>query len=276
MKKNISRIIGFLLILLASSSLLISGFFLIQIWKAREPLMENLTTGLDLFSDTLSTTEDGLDVIEGALENTATIVNSLEEAILSIAQSVHDSSLVVDSVAELIGEDIQTTIDNTQVSIDSAQASAQVIDNILSTLSRIPLINLEYQPEVPLHEALNDISITLEDLPDSLSTVEDKLKTTSDNLTDFETQVLDLLENIELVRGNISEAQDVVNEYQLELKQLQNWLVTIQDSMPRWITLSAWVISFIIFWIAITQIGMLVQGLERLSRTDGNKQQESE
>ena len=134
--------------------LLLSLFFLIQIWRFRPPVTDFLQSGINQTSNILQTTGEGLDVIDQVIANVYSTTLYLDDTTNAIAQTVQSTSLFIDLVGAFTGDDLIDTITNTQTALQSAQASAVVIDNILTALSNVPLIGIKYNPSRPLNAAL--------------------------------------------------------------------------------------------------------------------------
>ena len=77
--------------------------------------------------------------------------------------------------------------------IRTAQKSAETVDGVLTVLSQLPLLNIAYSPEVPLSQALNDISISLESLPAGLEQLGEQVTASVDNLPTLASTSRDLV-----------------------------------------------------------------------------------
>ena len=263
MKLSFKQFAGFLLVLVASASLFVSLYGLMQVWKLRPSVTQNLISGVELISDTVITTGEGLVVIEDALQTTSNNVATLQNASLALAQSTHDASLLAISVAKLSGTDLPQAITATQTSLLAAQASAKVIDNVLSAVSKIPFFPPDvYNPDLPLNAALGQAAASLENLPASLQAVQRRLDLSSSNLGATESSLLAFAQSVKQVQINLSSAQKVVDQYQLDITRFQARLTSLRTSIPRWITTLAWALTFGLIWLGVTQLELLLRGIE--------------
>jgi len=266
MNPLLKRISGFLLVITSIIGILISVFLLYQVWHLRQPVSDRIQSGLNLISSTLKTTDDGLSIAEQAVNNVYTSTLSLQDATSSLAQFVHDAGNLTDSTATMVGENLITTISNTQTAVASAQVSAEVIDGIITALSNIPLIGISQTPNTTLSDALGQVSRSLDPLPASLKNIQSALVTTKDNMQMLEEQVTGLNQDIAKINQNLVLARDVIDNYQTEVSQLESWVQTGQDSLPKWITTLSWFMTIIIVWLVTSQIGMLLQGIDLLAQ----------
>lgn len=263
----VKRITGILLVFLASASLLFSMYLLIQIWRIKQPLTDSLVTNFSLLSTALDTSDQALTLIGQALTNTSTTITELEDSTQSLALSANNASLALDSFVILFGKDLPATITNTQASIASAQSSAVIIDNVLTTLSGLPLLNLSYDPSQPLNASLGQISASLGGLPKSLKSISKSLKSTSTSMQTLQTQILDLSTNLGRINQNLVQGQEVVNQYKNEVSQLKAWIQSDIKAIPGWVSRSVWLSTFIIIWLATTQISLLINSLALIRAT---------
>ena len=255
------RLIGIVLIAIAAFSLLISLWGLVQIWTMRQPVADAAVAGVDLFAETLDTTSDALRVVSDSLQSAGDTVTMIERTSLSVAQTMSTTRTTVGSFANLMGKDLPTSIDAARTALKSAQSSAVVVDNVLTTLSKIPLINIRYNPDVPLNVALGNVGSSLDNLPPTFSTIERNLNNTSDSLDQVVTNLNELPKTTQQVQRNIADAQKVVTRYQGEVDGLQKLIKPIKASFATILTGVAVGLTFLIFWLGVVQVQVLLKGL---------------
>ncbi|HEX7618799.1 MAG TPA: hypothetical protein VF480_08790, partial [Verrucomicrobiae bacterium] len=156
------RIMGIVLIVIAAISLLVSLVGVFEIWTLRQPVVDATIAGVNLFAETLDTTSDALLVANASLQSASDTVTTVERTSLAAAQTVSTTRATLGSFSILMGKDLPTSIDATRTALKSAQSSAVVVDNVLTTISRIPLINIRYNPDVPLSVALGDVAKSMD------------------------------------------------------------------------------------------------------------------
>ena len=258
------RIIGIVLIAIAAISLLLSLWGLIQIWTMRQPVADAAVAGVDLFAETLDTTSDALKVTSESLQSASDTVTMIERTSLSVAQTMSTTRTTVGSFANLMGKDLPTSIDATRATLKSAQSSAVVVDNVLTTLSRIPLINIQYNPAVSLSAALGNVAVSLDNLPPTFGVIERNLNTTGNSLDQVVTSLNELPKTTQQVQRNIADAQKVVTRYQGEVDGLQKLIKPIKPSLAMALTAITLGLTFLVFWLAVLQMQVLLKGLELL------------
>ena len=271
-----NKIIPILIIWVTAIGLLLSIFFLIQIWRLRQPVTDKLRSAVNQTSDILQTTGDGLDLISQVIKNVYTSTLYLDDTTNALAQTIQSTSLFIDSAGSFVGEDLINTITNTQRTLDTAQASALVIDNILTTLSRVPLIGINYNPSLPLNTALGEVSKSLDPLQESLKGFQSNLGSTRTDMQEFKDQLLILDQNISAINKNLASSQAVIDDYRTQVSILTSWADDARTSLPVWVKTIFWILTIIILWLVLIQVGILLQGISLLSRVQVNLEAKSD
>ncbi len=265
MNLGLRKILAFVIVGLTSLGILISLLLLFQVWRYRQPVTEKLQSSVNRFSSVLQISDDGLTVIDQVVKNVYTSTVYLDDATNAFSQTVQSTSMFMDSANTFVGDNLLTTITNTQTALGSAQASAKVIDNILSTMSKIPLIGITYNPAVPLNTALGDVSSSLDPLQNTLKDFQTNLEGTRTNMREFSDQISVLNKNILTIQANLNQAQVTIHKYRAQISSLQSWLLEIKTNLPAWMNIIAWIISLIIVWLIIIQIALMLQGISQIA-----------
>ncbi len=265
MTLGLRKILNILTVCLAALGILISLFLLFQVWQHRQPVTLELQDGVDHISSTLNLTDDGLVVIDQVVKNVYTSTAYLNEATVAFSQTILSTGQFMDTAGAFVGEDLINTITNTQTALDAAQASAKVIDNILGTLSKVPLIGITYNPSVPLNTALGEVSSSLDPLQSTLKDFQTNLESTRSNMEAFSVQVSQLNKNILGIQQNLEQAQGTISSYREQISLVNDWLDRIKANLPRWTNIAAWLITLVIAWLVIIQISMILQAITQFS-----------
>ncbi len=255
------KILAVIMVFTTALGLLLSIFLLIQVWRYHQPVAERLQTTLVQSSAILQTTDEGLGVIDQVIKNVYTSTIYLDEATKAFSQTIQSTNLFLDSAGAFVGDNLISTITNTQAALDSAQASAVVIDNILKAMSQVPLIGITYDPSLPLNKAIGEVSTSLDPLQGTLKSFQTNLETTQDNMQVFTNQISDLDKNIYAINKNLRQAQTTIDSYRSQVSSLKSWVDEANNNLPAWITTIAWILTIIIIWLVIIQIGIMLQGI---------------
>lgn len=257
------------MIIFSSIGLLFSLAGITASWMAKPGLQRDLLAMVDTLQSTLMNTGDGLIVLDSALDNVksnlaiiVTTLNNLDVTLIGVSSSL-------DTSANLVGDDLRQTIVETQIALSSASSSAELIDDTLSIISRIPFIGANYQPEVPLHTSLNTVAESMDEIPGSLELMEGNLTETADGLRLLNDNLLELSDELTKFETDLNETQNVMKEYRTIIDETEEHLQKFQKNLPRNLSLLAIFISGTLFSLAVAQSITLFQGIAFI---EGEKQ----
>jgi polyhydroxyalkanoate synthesis regulator phasin len=252
---------GVAMILLSAIGFLLSIFFCVQTWRYRLPVTNQLQSGLETTSAILQTTDDGLGVIDEVVKNVYTSTQMLNDATNALGKAMLSTGQFMDSAGTFVGQDLVNTITNTQEALNSAQASAAVIDDVLTSLSSLPLIGFSYQPSIPLNTALGNVSSSLNPVQQSLKQFQANLETTQSDMQLVSEQIMSLETQILTINQNLAQAETTIADYRSQVNSLISSIDKAKSSLPGWITTVVGIITLIIAWLVLIQIGTLLQGI---------------
>jgi hypothetical protein len=259
------RLIGFVFIVAAVAGIVFSVYGLIQVWRYRPTVTQTVTDNLALFDQTLSTTQQGLTIVSQVVQTTTVDVASLQTTTEALARAIHDTNPMLDSLNRLTGKDFPAAITATHASLASAQSSALLIDNVLAALTSIPFSPVAaYKPDIPLHTALAQVSTSLDALTPSLATINASLADGQVSLSVVEVELNNIAATTKGISDTLGSAQTVIDQYQGATTQLKLNVEATQLAAPGWMRTATWVLTFVLGWLLIAQLGLAAQGLDML------------
>ena len=262
---NLRRLVGLLLVIAATAGFIFSVVALFELWRYRPVVTQSVIDDLALFDQTLITTQESLTIVGQVMQTITVDITSLKTSTEALALSIHDTNSTLDSLTTLTGKDFPAAISATQTSLASAQSSALLIDNILAALTNLPFSPLSaYKPDVPLHTALAQVSTSLDSLPSSLATINTSLTDGKTNLSVVEVELNKISKTTEVISNTLGSAQTVIDQYNIATTQLKVRVEDTQRMAPAWMTMITWILSFLLVWLLIAQIGLYSQGFEML------------
>lgn len=257
------RIVGFLLVIAAAAGVIFTLVGLIEVWRYRPIVTKTVVDNLALFDQTLNTTQDVLIIVGQVVQTTSIDVTSLQATTQALALTIHGTNPMFDSLITLTSKDFPAAVRATQTSLTSAQSSALLIDNVLAALTSIPFSPVAaYKPEVPLHTALAQISTSLNTLIPSLATINTSLADGKTNLGIVEVELTKITDTTQGMSNTLGGAQTVIDQYKSVTTQLKVNVEAAQRGAQTWILAITWILSFVLGWLLIAQLGLGVQGLD--------------
>lgn len=262
---KLKRIGGVALIIISIVSLVFSLAALVGVWIVRKPFADAMTTGLILASETLNVTGDTLIVLDDALRNTGQVVAGVEATVSSLATTLESTTPALETVGDLLGTSVPATLTAANATIKAAQKSAQTVDDVLTVLSGVPLLGINYSPEVPLSLALNDISTSLGELPGDLERLGQQVTASIDSLPTLASTTGDLAGSIGELNQTVDESRLAVQEYQRLIVRYKGVVDFLKKITPFITFVVPVLISLLIFWIIVVQVETAQKGW-RLAR----------
>lgn len=266
MRIAFARIAGILLILTGITGIIIMAAGLYWTLFVLPETYQDIQRNVRLLNDTLDTTSEGLILAEDSLETSIASITTLETTVTATGRSIRDTTPMLETMVLLARDDLPATVASAQLSIEAAQDSAEIIDGVLSFLSGLPLVprNL-YNPPVPLHIALGQVSESMENIPESLETIEASLTTTGLNLVTIESDIYLIAADINEINASMVEARAVIYEYQILIDDLQIRTSNLENNLPDTFNMLTLLLTVIFIWAGISQIGFLLLGISILA-----------
>ncbi len=259
------RILGLVAFLVSLLSLLLTLYILVQVWSLQQPITNSLLSSADSFAAALDSASDGLAIMHQSIDTTSANVDQLESTSQSLAQSLHDTEPLMNSLTTLTGKDLPFTIAATQQSLNSAESTALLVDNTLGALARVPFLPITpYQPQVPLHTAIEQVSTSLDNLSPSLSSIDKGLHTTSGNQATIETETRQMSQSMDEIKRNLVDIKQTVGQYQTSVAKLRGQVADLRMAIPGWVMIATWLSTFVFGWLALIQVEWLAGGVQML------------
>jgi methyl-accepting chemotaxis protein len=261
--KPVNRIFGNLLIAAAIGGLLFSLMGLFGTWIVRPNLIKTLDNSLNLVNITLKTTGQGLALTRDAMKSLVMSVSSVQSTLNTAGRTIEEIAPALDSVVALLDEDLPSTVTAVQTSLNSAYDTTRIIDGVMEAIAWFT--GEAYNPAVPLHIALGDISASMNNLPGAFENMSESLTDTHHNMQTIQVDLVLFEDSIRQIESNLTEYEAVIDDYVDSILAVQQQIDELQKILPRIINFLALGSTFFFLWMIITQIGLFTQGRELLN-----------
>ena len=259
----IRRIVGVLLVFAAVAGIIFSLIGLVELWRYRPVVTKSVIDSLALGDQALGTTQEVLTIVGQVVQTSTTDVVSIQATTKALDFAIQGTDPMLDALIRLTSKDLPAVVSTTQTSLASAQSSALIIDNALAALTSIPFLPVAaYKPDVPLHTALARVSTSLNTLTPALAAINTSLTGDKTNLGVVEVELSKISETTQGISSSLGSAQTVIDQYKAFITQLKASVETAQRKAQTWIMAITWILSFVLGWILIVQLGLGMQGLD--------------
>jgi methyl-accepting chemotaxis protein len=254
------RMLGRLFIIFSIIGILFSIAGIGLIWYLRPKVKNTLSGVLVTLNETMVNTDASLLIMSNVIEITKTNVVTLEATIGDLDSTLASISDSLDTTATLIGDDVRLTIITTQTALSSAAESSKLIDNFLLILASIPFIGADYQPDVPLHISLEQVSSNLDDIPQSLEAMEQTLSDAASGLDILNENMTRVSEDIRALETDLTDANKSIKEYRQIIKQVKEKTISLQENLGRYLIIMSVIFSLLLLFLGIAQISLFLEG----------------
>lgn len=259
MNTTLRRITGVLLVVAAAAGLVFCVLSLASVWRYKQPVTAAFTRQLNQLNDLVGLTSQALGGADTSLSSSVDSLISMQQTLTVTAKSIQDTEPMLGTLSTMMGKDLPGAVTSAQTSLTAAQESARLIDNVLRTLSYIRIV--QYNPPVPLQDALKQVSNSMNGLPASFSSMQRNLDTSRSNLQTVQANLSLMSANLGEIVSSLTSVQATISQYRTLLDEQQSRLEKARSRLPGWMNAIAIILSFVFIWIGITQVSVLLHGL---------------
>jgi phage-related protein len=268
---NWNRFLGTTLIVAGVLGLVLSFIGLILVARVGSIAQSSFARQISTLDQALTATADGLSIAENALGDTEEALASLSSTLTDATQAISDTQPALETLQDLTGTSLPEAISSSRQALASAQETARVADQVLGALS---FLGLRYNPEVPLNEAIGEVSASLADVPTELTNVAGRVGTASSNLDELTTDLEIVARDVDAIGTSVQSTGGVVAEYQRAVSTIQTEVAALREAAPGWITLIQWVSYLLLVWLALAQLSLLAYGRDLRERAEQQEAQQ--
>ncbi len=234
-----------------------------------------------ILGSTSTVSSRSVELADDLLVSVSGTVVSVEDALLAVADGLRTSqqsaadaaitltqlSALTSNLGELVSEDVPGSLDSVRASLAPIEATAGVLDGTLRALS---FFGVDYDPETPLDEAIDDLERRLADIPADLRRQGPLIESAADSLNDFGSDTLVIADDLSDLRRELRATAATVAGYQATIAEASALLDEVESSFTGQLDLLKWVAVAIAVALAITQTVPITFGLWALQRDDSD------
>lgn len=246
-------VVGTLGILGAAASSLLAGGIVDQ-------LDENLQTSSEVTVDAIEAAEQSVDVLASIVETIRGQSSTVEVALRNTADAVEGSRTAVGSVSDLASGEIPDTLEALADLLPALETAATAVDDTLGALDGLP-IGPDYDPEVPLGEAVGQFGNELGDLAEAARTAGSAADSANQDLATAPGDLRALADTVAAFEEDLEDTEMLIDRYDQTLADARRTALGGLDTVG---TSSTWaVVAVVVMSIvfALGQLGLVFIGL---------------
>lgn len=187
-----------------------------------------LSSSLELTAQALEAVDSTVEVVDEGLVVFDETLSGVDSVLVQTEKTLADVATVVLSTAELLNSEIPAQVDSIQAAMDGLIDTANVVDGILGALS---FVGVDYDPAVPLDEALVDVNQQLGELGDSLASNADDLFSLTVSVNRLRDEVGATGDSLGAISEQIEESRTLISDYQATAGEAQQLIQEASDRL---------------------------------------------
>lgn len=233
-----------------------------------------LGTAADASVRSLELASDVLDSVGGTVISVDAVLDDVSDGLRTTQQSMADASVTLtqlsaltSNLGDLVGEDIPASLESVRASLAPIQATAGLLDGTLTALS---FVGIDYDPEVPLDEAIDDLDARLAEIPQRLRDQAPLIESAAESLSGFGGDTLTIAQDLSDLRTRLSEASFTVGSYRQTVTEADALLADVESAVGSRLTVLRVAIVVLGLGLATTQTVPIAFGWWLLAQNDSN------
>lgn len=275
------RFLG-LIILLSTLVVLIAMFAgAYYFGPALDRVSEGIDNGLVLTVETLETVSATLAQTQSALVSINTSLDTAAQTTANLSTTVADTVPLLEQVAVVVADQMPENIEAIQKSIPNIAAVATVVDDALTRLAAfeinqtIPIpfnpieiqydLGIEYDPEVPFGDSMEQLGTSLEGLPEELRALRAELEVSAANLQTLSDDLNTASGDVEAINAELAKFIPLLDQYLVLVDQTIGGIEQMRGQLAANLEMIRLVGTVLFVALAFTQIAPLVVGWDLLT-----------
>jgi hypothetical protein len=245
--KALNRILTGFTLLLGAAVLLLSLAGGVGVWLVKGPVTERATRVFGRIDAALDVADTGLDQVKKSLARAAGRLDSVREEQRELPQKQEKINPLGRLMARKVQQNIAPEIGNAQEKLHAVAEAAVVVNSVLEDVGHLPFLSVT---------GLDSGRLT--DLNNRLAAVGPAAWELSRLFGEPGGDMGDANKQLSLVEKALKTMQGLIAEYEPQLTQVRQRTEALKSKTFSWITPAAVLISVACFWIALSQVSVLI------------------
>jgi archaellum component FlaC len=270
----VRRILGLVMLLIGILGL---AFGIIGAINSRilvDELYDGLEETLDSTSQSLGTAQETLLLAKTTVDQVNDALDTVSSAAINLSETMGQTRPLLAEISQIVSGDLPDNVAAFQSAIPGMAQSAAIIDDTLIALSDLrierevlgfPLrfdLGIDYAPEVPFEESINQIGDSLEGLPARLRGLESHIETADGNLETISQDIITMSGDLEAINGSIAAVAPLLDDYVKIVNEANDLIGRMERRVLGQRDTVKLVVTLLVVWIGLTQIAPLYLGWE--------------
>lgn len=229
--------------------------------RATEALADTIEPLAGVAADVATTIEAS----QVMVSRTVDAIASIEDATTSTARALESVSEIVDQAGALAGGSVADSLDAAIDTLPGLIDTARIIDRTMRALS---FVGVNYDPDVPLDQALGELESSLAPIPDQLRDQVELLAGVGTDLGQIAADANQLATVLDETRAEMTEAESTLASASQHANQAAAQVAAISDDIDTYRTLARVAVVAVTLALAAAASAPLLIGLRYRGEED--------
>jgi methyl-accepting chemotaxis protein len=233
-----------------------------------------LDSNLQLTVQSLETVNSTLVLTKATVRQLSQSLDTMETTASNVGTSLSDTQPMLEQIAEITSSDLAEGLETFEASLPDLIEVADTIDQTLTTLSRfridrtilgIPLrydLGINYDPEVPFSQSVEEIGASIEGLPEQLRELEIYFEVANDNLGAISENMTEIAGDLAVVNDSVDDLEPLLDEFMVAITEFSDSTRQMRVTYRQQLETFQTVWTVVMVWLALTQVAPLYLGYE--------------
>ncbi|MCI0581037.1 MAG: hypothetical protein L0332_20330 [Chloroflexi bacterium] len=274
------RVLGIVMLLIGISGVALSVVGVIIGRQVVGDIGQGLETSLSLTSQSLDTVNDSLALTKTTVGQVKDGLETVEETAMNVSQTISDTRPLLDQVTQVATNDVPNGLEAVEATIPQMAEVAGIIDRTLRTLSAFRVertilgidlgfdLGVDYDPEVPFDESVNQIGESLEGMPERLRGLEVYMDVTNNNLALIGDNIDTIATDLHTINSSMAQIEPLLDDYIRLVTETNDLIRQTRSSMSEQLRLVKLGVTILFTWLGLTQIAPIYLGWGLLTEAE--------
>jgi X-X-X-Leu-X-X-Gly heptad repeat protein len=268
------RVLGIIMLIIGLVGIVLSVAGARSGYRLIDEMSANLDSNLQLTIHSLQTVNQSLQLTRTTVQQISDGLGTMETTASHAATSLDETRPMLRQISQITSGDLADGLETLQDGMPDLIEVAATIDETLTTLSRfridrtilgIPLrydLGINYNPEQPFAESVEEIGTSIEGLPEELRSLESYFEDTDGNVATISDDLATIAGDVATIRDGLDGLHPLLDEFSATITEFGD--ATRQTRTTAQVQLETFrtVWMFVMVWLGLTQIAPLYLGYE--------------
>lgn len=233
-----------------------------------------LDSNLQLTVQSLETINNTLVLTRGTIRQLGESLETMEATANNVGASLSDTQPMLRQIAVITSNDVAAGLETFESSLPDLIEVADTIDETLTALSRfridrtilgIPLrydLGINYDPEVPFSQSVEEIGASIDGLPEQLRELEGYFEVADDNLGAISANMTEIAGDLAAVNDSVDDLGPLLDEFMVTTTEFGDSTRQMRATYRQQLQTFQTIWTVVMVWLALTQVAPLYLGYE--------------